>query len=103
MRKFVFTSKVDISVINMIIPLDIKNTVNALKIHANSFQTVSYFYRNWIKLNASALLKISKLCNFHSVEPDFPAKAGSAKCRRLPIVFNKTHIMLIQIQPQITE
>jgi hypothetical protein len=41
------------------------------------------------------------LCNFHTIEPDLPAKPPGTQCRRLPVVLDETDIMLLEVKPQI--
>jgi len=51
-----------------------------------------------IKWNAEVktadLLEISKLCDFHAVEPHFPAQSPGTQCRRFPVILDEADIMI---------
>ena len=49
---------------------------------------------------AAHLLEISKLCDFHAVEPDFPAETPGTQCRRFPVVFDKADIVFSRVEAQ---
>src|SRR4030066_1272480 len=70
-RAFYLAYMVYVSVRQILVPFQMKNIVNALYVHSNSFQAVGYFKRYGTKVNSAYLLKICELCNFHSIEPDF--------------------------------
>jgi len=49
------------------------------------------------------LLEVSELGHFHTVEPDFPTQTPGTQCRIFPVVFDETHVILLQIQSQCFE
>jgi len=83
-----------ISVFNFIIPFQVINVINPLEIHGNSFQTVGEFDRYRVQLYTSGHLKVGKLSDLHSIQPDFPSQAGSTQGGRFPIIFHKADIMI---------
>lgn len=70
-----------------------------LNIHCNTFKTISDFRSYRFYINTTYLLEISKLCDFHTIEPNFPTKTPSTKCWRFPVIFNKTDIMFFSLIP----
>ena len=67
-----------LAVIYIFIPSQIPNTFLTLQKHSDSLYPISYLNRNWITVNSSALLKISKLSYFHSIAPNFPSNTPSS-------------------------
>ena len=53
-----------------------------------------------MNIYAAHLLEISKLCDFHAVEPDFPAETPGTQCRRFPVVFDKADIVFSRVDAQ---
>ena len=60
-------------------PYQVIHTVHALDIHGKALKTVRDFSCHWETLNTTDLLEVSKLGNFHTIEPNFPTKPPSAK------------------------
>ncbi len=89
-----------LSVTYLIVPFQVIDVVNTLQVHGNALQTVGQLYRYGIQLNAARHLEISKLGNFHTVQPNLPAQAGGPQCRGFPVIFDKTNIMIQRIDSQ---
>ena len=51
-------------------------------------------------INAADLLEVGKLCDFHAVEPYFPANPPGPKSRGFPVIFYETDIMFFRIDSQ---
>jgi hypothetical protein len=49
------------------------------------------------------LLEVGELRDFHAVEPDFPAQAPGAQRRAFPVILDKAHVVLFQVQAQCLE
>ena len=52
---------------------EIENVVAVLKIHRQTFKTVSDFSGNRLAFQTADLLEVCKLGDFHTVHPNFPA------------------------------
>ena len=54
-------------------PQQVVNTVNTLQIHGDALDAIGNFTRDGIAFQASGLLEIGELGDFHTVQPDLPA------------------------------
>ncbi|MNC51438.1 hypothetical protein D3C75_1007300 [compost metagenome] len=81
-------------------PFEIKHIFLILNVGGQTLHTVSDFHGDRAGLNSAHLLEIRKLCNFHTVQPYFPAEARAAQRRILPVVLDKTDIMQKRIYAQ---
>jgi len=68
--------------------------VDILEIHGDPFDSVGYLNGYGREIDASGLLKIGKLRDFHTVEPHFPSQTPGSECGRFPVIFDKTYIMI---------
>ena len=68
----------DIAVSDAFRPFHVVNVLDALNIHSQPFQAVSYLNRDGLNVLTADLLKIRELRYFHAVEPNFPAKSPRA-------------------------
>ncbi len=94
---------VNIGIINAIYPFDIKNTFPVLNIHRYAFEAVGDFGTNRITIKAAALLEISKLGYFHTIQPYFPSQPPGPQGRRFPVIFHQPDIMFIRFNPQVAQ
>src|SRR5690606_23060169 len=76
-----------------ICPDQIIDAINALHIHRQALKPISNLACHGETLDTANLLEISKLGDFHAVDPNLPTKSPRTKRWRLPVVFNKTHIV----------
>src|SRR5690606_16624686 len=76
-----------------ICPDQIIDAIDALYIHRQALKTISNLACHRETLDTAHLLEIRKLRHFHTVEPNLPTKPPRSKRWRLPVVFDKTHIM----------
>ena len=72
----------------------------ALQVHGQTLQAVGDLARGGLAVDAGDLLEVGELGHFHAVEPDFPAQAPGAQRGVLPVVFDETDVVLLQIEPQ---
>ena len=72
---------VDITVEKFIVPFQVIDVVNALEIHGDALNPVSYLTRNWFQVKTANLLEISELSNLHAIKPDLPSQAPGAQGR----------------------
>ena len=89
-----------ITIDQIIIPLKVVNVVDLLQVHRDPFETIRELHRYGFALDTAAHLKIGKLGNFHTVQPDFPPEPGRPQSRGLPVVFHKADIMLEHINAE---
>ena len=93
----------NVAVGNAFDPFDIVNAVHFLNEHGQPFQTVGNFTGNGFAVDAAELLEVSKLGNFHAVEPDFPAETPGADVGAFPVIFHQTDIVFIGVDADGTE
>ena len=48
----------------------------------------------WFTVMATDLLEIGELAGLHTIAPDLPSKAPGPKCRRFPVIFDETDIVI---------
>ena len=90
----------EISVASPRIVRQIVDVVDVLQVHGNTFEPVGELTTDWAAIEAAHLLKIGKLADLESVEPDLPPKTPSAKRRALPVVFDESNVVLARPGPQ---
>ena len=66
---------------NALVPLDVIDAFHALEIHRDPLQAVGDFNRDRMEFNTAGMLKIGELGNFHTIQPDLPAKPACPKRR----------------------
>ena len=93
-RKFLFSLKVNIAVLHLLIPFNLKNGLLPLEKHGEAFQAISDFAGNRIEINPAALLKIGELSDFQTIQPNFPTQTPSPQGGRFPVIFHKPKIVL---------
>ena len=98
-----FALVVYISVLKLIVPADVEETIDVLQVERDAFEPVGELGTDRIELYASHLLKVGELRDFGAVPPDLPAQARSPKRRRFPIILNETQIVLARIDAQMTQ
>src|SRR6185437_14586306 len=91
---------IDLTVSDAIVPFQVVDAFYVLQVHRDAFQTVCNFRGNWPEIDTTGLLEIGKLSYFQTVEPDFPAHAPGAECRRLPVVLDEANIMIFRLDSQ---
>ena len=78
-------------------PLDVVHTLHALQKRHQALQAIRDFRRNQFQIDAAALLEVSELRHFHTVQHHLPTDAPRTQRRRLPVVFFQLQVMLRQI------
>ena len=84
--------------IGQIAPHQVVDGVDALSVHGDALQTIGNLDGHRVDLDAAHLLEVRKLRDLHAVEPDLPAKAPGAQRRALPVVLDKTNVMVVGVQ-----
>src|SRR3954464_15810875 len=88
---------IDVAVSDTRRPHEVEYVFNALQVHREAFEPVGDFTRNRLAIDPADLLKISELCDFHAVQPHFPAETPRPERRILPIVFHKPDVVRLRI------
>lgn len=65
---------------------------------AEAFGPIGYFDGDGIKFDSSHLLEEGELCDFGSVEPDFPSDSAGSHARRFPVVFDKSDVVFLDVE-----
>ena len=84
-------------------PLDIEYVFYALDIHSQTLQAVRDFNGYRLNVNAAHLLEVGELGDFHTIQPNLPAKAPSAQSRRFPVILYKADIMLLLMNAELSQ
>ena len=84
--------------IGQIAPHQVVDGVDALSVHGDALQTIGNLDGHRVDLDAAHLLEVRKLRDLHAVEPDLPAKAPGAQGRALPVILDKTDVMVVGVQ-----
>ena len=87
------THQVDIAVGAIGIPLDILKMPRTLQRHRNAFQPIGNFNRYRLQIKTAALLKVSKLGDLNTIQPNLPAQSPGADSWLLPVVFHKADVV----------
>ncbi|MNC57785.1 hypothetical protein D3C75_1074670 [compost metagenome] len=74
-------------------PFQVEHIFLFLNVGSQTLHPVSDFDSHRTGLNPADLLEIRKLCNFHAIQPYFPAETRAAQRRVLPVVLNETDVM----------
>ena len=80
-RVFHLALAVDIAVVEMFVPTDLKKIVNILQVECDAFKSVGDLCADRVEINAPHLLEIGELRDFCTVPPDFPTEAGGTERR----------------------
>src|SRR5580704_3245999 len=78
-------------------PDDVVDRVNILQEGSNALQAISQFGADGVKIEAPALLKVSELCDFETIEHHLPAHAPCSAGRPLPVVLFKLEVVLLEV------
>ena len=84
--------------VGQIAPHQVVDGVDTLGVHGDTLQAIGDLDGHGIDLDAAHLLEVRKLRDLHAVEPDLPAKAPGAQGRALPVVLDKTDVMVVGVQ-----
>ena len=60
-------------------PDQVVDVLDALQIHGQSFEAIGDFAQNGFAGERTDFLEIGELCDFHAVQPDFPAQPPGTK------------------------
>lgn len=84
--------------VGQIAPHQIVDRVDALSVHGDTLQAIGDLDGHGVDLDTAHLLEVRELRDLHAVEPDLPAKAPGAQRRALPVVLDKTDVMVVGVQ-----
>ena len=84
--------------VGQVAPHQIVDRVDALGVHGDTLQAIGNLDGHGVDLDTAHLLEVRKLRDLHAVEPDLPAKAPGAQGRALPVVLDKTDVMVVGVQ-----
>ena len=99
-RLFLLVLQIHVAILQAIRPLQVIDVVDTLQVHGQSLQAVSDFAGDGAAINASHLLEIGELGDFHAIEPDFPAQPPGAKRGVLPVILDEADVVTAQIKTQ---
>ena len=84
----------------VLVPLQIIDVLDALNVHGETLETIRDLRGHRLDVLRTDLLEICELRNLHAIEPNLPAETPSPQGRRLPVVLDKAHIVLLQIDAE---
>src|SRR5690606_6635333 len=74
-------------------PHQVVYRVDALQVHGQALQAIGDLTGHRVALDATDLLEVGELGDFHAVQPDFPTQTPGAEGRRFPVVFNEADVV----------
>src|SRR5262249_58045692 len=86
-----------------IAPHQVVHRIDALQVHGDAFQTVGDLTRYRAAVQAADLLEVGELGDLHAVQPHFPAEAPGAERRRLPVVLDEAHVVLLKLEAEVAQ
>src|ERR1039457_4341076 len=101
--EFHFGNMVDVPVFHSLDPLQVIDVIHTLQIHCDPLAAVCDLPGNRLQIDSTRLLEVSKLGDFHPVEPDLPAKPPGAESRRLPVVLDEPDVVPVWVDAEGTE
>ena len=84
--------------VGQIAPHQVVDGVDTLGVHGDTLQAIGDLDGHRVDLDTAHLLEVRKLRDLHAVEPDLPAKAPGAQGRALPVILDKTDVMVVGVQ-----
>src|SRR5579884_209361 len=93
--KLNFPFVMNLSVFHRVVPSEVVDIIDLLKIHRHPLESIGDLDRDRIERNSADLLEIGELRDLHSIQPDLPAEPPGAERRRLPVVLNKADVVLL--------
>ena len=100
---FYLVLPIDITVVDMFVPADVKEVVHILQIERDTLKSVGNLGANRLKFNAPHLLEIGELRYFRAVPPHFPSESGGTECRRFPVIFDKADVVFARRDAEVIE
>ena len=91
---------VNVAVGQAVRPFQVEDVLDTLQVHGQTLKTVGDLTGNRFAVDATDLLEIGELGDFHAVHPDFPAEAPGAERRVLPVILDKADIVLLQVEAE---
>src|SRR6267154_395293 len=96
-RKLLFFREANVAVALVLRPAEIVDALDALKERAYPLKPIGQLDRDGVQVNSTALLEVGELRNLQPVEQDLPTDPPGAQGRRLPVVFLKPNVMLLEV------
>jgi hypothetical protein len=81
-------------------PHQVVDVFDLLQIHREAFEAVGDFAEHRLAVQTADLLEVRELGHFHAVQPHFPAEAPRAERGIFPVVFDKAHVVLLQVEAE---
>src|SRR6267154_6761357 len=102
-RKLLLFREANVAVALVLRPAEIVDALDTLKERAYPLKPVGQLDRDGVQVNSTALLEVGELRNLQPVEQDLPTDPPGAECRRLPVVFLKPNVVLLEIDSDRTQ
>ena len=74
-------------------PHEVEHALDALQVHREALETVGDLAHHRPAVEATHLLEVRELRDFHAVQPDLPAEPPGAQRRRLPVVLDEADVV----------
>ena len=84
----------DIAVTALAVPAEIPDVLDILEVHRQSLKAVGDLNGHRLAVETPALLEVGELGHFHAIQPHLPTHTPSAKGGGLPVVFDKTDVVI---------
>src|SRR6266481_2476872 len=96
-RKLLLFREANVAVALVLRPAELVDALDTLQERADPLKSVGQLDRDGIQVNSTALLEVGELGDLEPIEQDLPTDPPGAQGRRLPVVFLKPNIVLLEI------
>src|SRR5882757_2366537 len=96
-RKLLLFREANVAVALVLRPAEIVDALDALQERADPLKPVGQLNRDGVQVNSTTLLEVGELGDLQSIEQNLPTDPPGAQGRRLPVVFLKPNVVLLEV------
>src|SRR5690348_12924903 len=93
----------EVAVCDGVVPFNLVHIVNILQKGGNPLQAIGQLNRDRVKVHSARLLEIGELRDLKSVEHHLPTDSPGAQGWRLPVVFLKTNVVVVEVNSDVPQ
>src|SRR5712671_507563 len=96
-RKLLLFLEANVALALVLRPAELVAALDPLQARADPLKSAGQLARDGIQVNSTTLLEVGELGDLEPIEQDLPTDPPGAQGRRLPVVFLKPNIVLLEI------